>query len=416
MEVKVCDFCGTEFDAELIQCPLCGKASVESARPGQTAPKKKRGGRYAAAKPVKEKKPKERPADAPPRWVMILLCSVMGVAVLGLAAFALSRLGWVSALLPERVEVAQNVEPVVPEAEDISVQAPAVEEEAGPATPDQYTNEEDYVPEQKPAEETKPVDCTGLTLNTTAITFDEQDQFFNITYTRQPATCTEEVTFTSSDESVATVNQQGKIVAVNAGSTTVTAMCGNYTETCLVTCDFGFVGEETEEETLPLALNSVDMTLFYPGEQAALYVENKPNDVPVTYASEDKNIASISATGVITAEGSGTTTVTATVGDQTLSCVVRCNLGSTTESGETAAVNCKLSHADVTMSIQNEYFKISLQDENGKAVSGVSWKSTDPKVCTVDSSGVVTAVGHGTAYVTTTYNGVTYQCIVRCAI
>ena len=38
----------------------------------------------------------------------------------------------------------------------------------------------------------------------------------------------------------------------------------------------------------------------------------------------------------------------------------------------------------------------------------------DVSICSVDGTGVVKAEGSGTAYVSTTYNGISYQCIVRC--
>ena len=43
-----------------------------------------------------------------------------------------------------------------------------------------------------------------------------------------------EVTFTSSDESVATVNQYGVVLATGTGTATITATCGTLTATCLV--------------------------------------------------------------------------------------------------------------------------------------------------------------------------------------
>ena len=68
------------------------------------------------------------------------------------------------------------------------------------------------------------------------------------------------------------------------------------------------------------------------------------------------------------------------------------------------------------MSIVGEYFKLSLKDADGNKISGLSWTSSDNSVCTVDSDGVVTATGRGTAYVSTTYQGVSYECIVRCNV
>ena len=47
-------------------------------------------------------------------------------------------------------------------------------------------------------------------------------------------------------------------------------------------------------------------------------------------------------------------------------------------------------------------------------ITGLLWVSSDLSICSVDGTGVVKAEGSGTAYVSTTYNGISYQCIVRC--
>ena len=169
------------------------------------------------------------------------------------------------------------------------------------------------------------------------------------------------------------------------------------------------------EETLPPELNNTDMTFFSPGEQFTLVVLNLPEGQGVTFARNDPQIASVSSTGVVTAMGSGTTTVTATAAGQSFSCIVRCNLDGSAESGS-GEPTCSISHSDVTMSIVGEYFRLSLKDADGNKVSGLVWTSSDNSVCSVDSDGVVTAVGRGTAYVSTTYQGVSYECIVRCNI
>lgn len=256
------------------------------------------------------------------------------------------------------------------------------------------------------------VTCTALTLSTNTVTFEEAEQFYGITYTREPADCTEEVVFSSDNESIATVNQQGKIVAVNAGSAVITAKCGTQTASCLVTCDFKVVDEEQPSGDEELSLNNTDMTFFSPGEQFTLAVKGAPEEADITYSSADASVATVSDRGVITAMGSGTTTITVYVGGRDpFSCIVRCNLDSSAEAPDGSY---SISHSDVTMSLMGEYFKLRLLDSNGDAVSGVSWSSGDSSICTVDASGVVTAAGSGTTTVSTTYGGSTYQCIVRC--
>ena len=255
-----------------------------------------------------------------------------------------------------------------------------------------------------------------MTLATSSITFDEPERFYNITVQKLPEMCNEDVTFSSSDETIATVNQQGKVVAVNGGTAVITATCGSQTATCLVTCDFIAEEEQTSsEEELAPALNSTDMTLCYPGEQAPLIVNNLPDGAQVTFTSENASVATVSSSGTITAVGSGTTTVRAEFSGTRLECIVRCKLDSSAESGaEADAEGWTISHSDVTMAFLGEYFKISLKDADGNRIKGLSWSSGNTGVCTVDADGVVTATGKGTTTVSTTYGGKSFECIIRC--
>lgn len=411
MDLRTCEYCGIEYDAALPQCPLCGRnADVAAVSAAERSVQKKKKGGARLAKNTKQKKnaasaaPDDGNPYAIPKWMMVTICVILGIAVVLGAAFAIYNLDWFG--LKNQSSAQQ------PAPEEPAVQPDAPDDTA--PTEEQYMNEEDFTPD---AQQEKPavVECTGLTLGTSSITFDEAEQFYNITATVEPADCTQEVIYTSADESIATINAQGKIVAVNGGSTTVTVTCGTQSATCLVTCDFSFTEEPGTEEKLPPELNNTDMTFFSPGEQFSLVVLNLPEEQQVTFASADPQIASVSSTGVVTAMGSGTTTITATAAGQSFSCIVRCNLDDSAETGSGEAT-CTISHFDVTMSIVGEYFKLSLKDADGNKISGLSWTSSDNSVCTVDSDGVVTATGRGTAYVSTTYQGVSYECIVRCNV
>ena len=305
----------------------------------------------------------------------------------------------------------QPAEPAQPEPEQATVQPPAE-----PAQPDEnrYMNEEDQKHDQTPEPEQNEssVSCTSLTLSAPTVTFEEAGRFFNITFTRTPDDCTEPVAFSSSDETVATVSEQGKIIAVNAGSAVITAQCGEQTAQCLVTCDFAYVGTGAAEgDPAELALNKDDLTFMNAGEQYTLSVTGAPDGAKITWQSSDESIVTVSENGVLTAKGKGTATVKAAVDDSELTCIVRCNFEDRSGEGE-----CTISNSDVTMGVKGETFQISLRDADGNKITGLLWVSSDLSVCSVDGTGVVKAEGKGTAYVSTTYNGVTYQCIVRCNI
>ena len=457
MELRNCEYCGTAYDARLSQCPLCGRTAggqkavsqPAPARPRPAAPEKpavpqpQSGGRRLRQEPggaraargytgkrlrtgsaaPRQEEPSGEEAPAPrggnvyaiPKWMMTVICVILGLAVLGGALLAFSRLGW-SPLYREATLDAPAADTTADSAAQPAEEAQPAEQPSETQQPaeNRYTNEEDQKPAEQQPEEDKPqsVSCTSLTLSAPTVTFEDADRFFNITFTRKPAECTEPVTFTTSDETVATVTEQGKIVAVNAGSAVITATCGDQSATCLVTCDFAYVGGDEEETDTPvLALSRDDLTFFGVGEQYQLTVSGAPDGAKVTYASSDTAIVTVSDTGVLTAKGSGTTTVSVTVDDAApMTCIVRCNF----EDGAQSDGTYTLSNSDVTMGVKGETFQISLRDASGNKVTGLLWVSSDLSVCSVDGTGVVKAEGKGTAYISTTYNGVSYQCIVRC--
>lgn len=455
MELRNCEYCGTAYDARLSQCPLCGRTAggqkafsqPAPARPRPAAPEKpavpqpQSGGRRlrqelggaraargytgkrlrtgSAAPRQEEPSGEEAPAPrggnvyAIPKWMMTVICVILGLAVLGGALLAFSRLGW-SPLYREATLDAPAADISAEPAQPSETQPAEQPSETQQPAENRYTNEEDQKPaEQQPEEETnQSVTCTSLTLSAPTVTFEDADRFFNITFTRKPAECTEPVTFTTSDETVATVTEQGKIVAVNAGSAVITATCGDQSATCLVTCDFAYVGGDEEETDAPvLTLSRDDLTFFGVGEQYQLTVSGAPDGAKITYTSSDTAIVTVSDTGVLTAKGSGTTTVSVTVDDAApMTCIVRCNF----EDGAQSDGTYTLSNSDVTMGVKGETFQISLRDASGNKVTGLLWVSSDLSVCSVDGTGVVKAEGKGTAYISTTYNGVSYQCIVRC--
>lgn len=426
MKLKLCEYCGTEFDSALGQCPLCGKAvqpGEAEPQPVMSAPYKPaggHGGKYSRKKSdrfsVGREKPKKEPTENPyklPRWAMRLICIVLALAVLLGAGFALYQLSWFPKFLSHEEDVTLQAS----QSEEVSAPPAAEQAQTAAPTEKQYMNEEDYTPTDDDADEPEQIiACEALTLATSSITFDEAERFYNITVQKKPENCNEEVLFSSSDETIATVNQQGKVVAINGGTAIITAVCGTQTATCLVTCDFVVQTPDVVDEEAPAPeLNTTDMTLFYPGEQAPLIVSNIPDGAQITYTSENPAVATISSSGTITAVGSGTTTIRAELDGTRLECIVRCKLDSSAETGADAdAEGCTISHSDVTMAFLGEYFKISLKDADGNRIKGISWKSGNTGVCTVDADGVVTASGNGTTTVSATYGGKSFECIIRC--
>ena len=77
-----------------------------------------------------------------------------------------------------------------------------------------------------------PVPCTGITLSESTLSFTSGDPV-TLTATVAPADTTDAVVWTSSNPSVATVNN-GVVTPVGEGNATITATCGSQTATCSV--------------------------------------------------------------------------------------------------------------------------------------------------------------------------------------
>jgi uncharacterized protein YjdB len=79
----------------------------------------------------------------------------------------------------------------------------------------------------------EPVACTGITLDKTELTFTEEGSQA-IVATVTPADTTDVISWSSDNESVATV-ENGVVTALANGSANITATCGNYSASCSVT-------------------------------------------------------------------------------------------------------------------------------------------------------------------------------------
>ena len=129
----------------------------------------------------------------------------------------------------------------------------------------------------------------------------------------------ENIEFSSGDESVATVTEDGTLQAVGAGTTVVTAKSGAQSATCRVTVEEPAQPEtptENKELVLQSTAGSTGQFSMYIGNTARLEVVG--TDSAVSWSIANSAIATIDSEGVVTAVSSGLTVATATVDGQSL--------------------------------------------------------------------------------------------------
>lgn len=120
------------------------------------------------------------------------------------------------------------------------------------------------------------------------------------------------VAFTSSDPSVATVDAEGNVTAVAEGVAEIYAEADGQRLVCAVNVRAMYV------------LNYKAAALSA-GDTLQLSVTNAIDQSAVTdvqYASDSEAVASVSGSGLVTANAEGTAVITAAVGGRTLACVV----------------------------------------------------------------------------------------------
>ena len=204
----------------------------------------------------------------------------------------------------------------------------------------------------------------------------------------------DEILWESADSQVATAGG-GSVTAQGEGRTTitVTAVFGSYR--CHAACSV------TVTPTAGLTISSSGISLLE-GETYWLDADATPAGQSITWRSDDSSVASVSSSGRVTAEGTGSTTIVASMTyDGVLysdSCHVSVSSGGS------------LTLSDHTLALEAGQQR-TLTARTSPTNSSVTWRSSDSGVASVSSSGAVTAVGAGSATITAsmTYGNTTYS-------
>ncbi len=133
-----------------------------------------------------------------------------------------------------------------------------------------------------------------------------------------------ELSFASTNENVVTVDEDGKIVPVNAGFAQVVVSCEDVSAVCRVKVAFSdHAGIVLSAETLQLRSTQPEAQL-----EGMLIGEDGKEDTSAVliFASEDENVAAVSAEGLVTAVYDGNTYISVSCGEFMEKCSVNVEL------------------------------------------------------------------------------------------
>ena len=256
------------------------------------------------------------------------------------------------------------------------------------------------------------VDITSVGLPTDIVLEKGETQQLNIEYGTDDKAEQEKIaeaasklnlTWSSSDEEVATVDETGLVTAVGAGEAdiTVSVADANISSTTHIKVVILPTGVEAPE-TLSLELNGEATKAL-----SAKMTPEDATDVKLAYLSSDESVATVDESGNVTAVGVGECTITTTI------------VADTTATAEDAGVDSEMlvvpenAKAETKVTVGKAIESITLDSNEGVLTVGnthtikatvfpedatdkaVTWKSSDESIATVDAEGNVTAKDTG---------------------
>lgn len=332
MDKVICDICGTSYPGTARQCPICGYSRgvdeflPESPATDVSAPARKavRGGRFSQANVRKRTgsahspradlgEPEEPEEKRRTNGLVVFLLVVLILAMLTVTAFLFIRF-----FLP-------NIG-----AEETQSNTSEETSESSTGETSEETTEDPTIP------------CESLTLlSEEEVTLEGIGQYYLIHVEFGPADTTDELVYSSGDETVALVDEEGRVETRGEGFTTITVTCGTRQVSVLVTC----VPEQTQEPTdepeetteepteettqaptlldIELYLDKTDFTLSFRGDFYQLNFNPELTAEDITWESANPAVATVE-NGRVTCISYGTTRITARYGDQQVDCIVRC--------------------------------------------------------------------------------------------
>lgn len=245
------------------------------------------------------------------------------------------------------------------------------------------------------------VSVTSVSLDRSSISMKEGSTEW-LTASVYPTNATNKnVTWSSSNTSVASVSSYGQVSAKSAGTATITCRAADGSEkyaTCRVSVESATVYVSS------ITLNKISVSLNVGGTSqlsASVYPTTATNR-SVSWTSDDTSVATVSSNGLVTAKSAGTAVITCKAKD-----------GSGKKTTCTIIVKEPVKPASITLSktkatlAEGESLQLTAtvtpSDANNKTVT---WMSDNTDVATVTANGLVTAkcVGIANVIVTTSNN------------
>lgn len=218
--------------------------------------------------------------------------------------------------------------------------------------------------------------------------------------TVNPSNATDKsVSWSSSNQTIATVTPTGLVTAKAEGSANITANASGKTAVCKVSV------KKPTVAVVSLELDQTDISLNK-GTSQTLKVTVKPDnatDKNVTWSSSKTDIVTVDNSGKVTAVAKGIATITASCGGKTATCKVTVII---------PVESITLNQKSITITEGESQTLVATVKPDDASDKSVIWTSSNTSVITVDSNGKVTALAEGSATVLASCGGKEASCSI----
>lgn len=207
--------------------------------------------------------------------------------------------------------------------------------------------------------------------------------------------------YVSDHPEIVTVGESGLVTAVAEGDAVVTVTVDGTKLTLTVKVNAKQGGGTVYE----YALSAGRIELVEEGTRKLSVIVDPEKEISPEFTSGDTAVATVAADGTVTAVGAGTTAITVSVDGKTLTCTV-------VVTAKPVEYTYELNKTTLSLGLgESDALGVTVTPEP-EAAPVVVWESSDETKVTVNTAGVVKAVGAGSASVTAKVGGKTLTCTV----
>ena len=235
---------------------------------------------------------------------------------------------------------------------------------------------------------------------TCTVTFGDEDTYVFPTLSNPGS---QEITYSSSLESVATIDGDGSVTVVGEGTTIISAAAAANDNYLATTVSYTLT-VEGDLESAGLSWSETAYTATLASSENSFPELSNPNGLTVTYSSSDETVATIDASsGEITLVAEGTVAIIAT------------SAADDTYAAGSASYTLKVVKQTVTLEWSASNFSVVLEEGSSSyptltvspsdVASSISYASSNSSVATIASDGTITLVAAGSTTISATFAG-----------